>query len=222
MERVLEPEVMDGQEQSEAYAAADFASVNEAFVERFCGLFPWWSSGEALDLGCGPADIPLRLARRVPGARVLGVDASGPMLALGQAALEAAGVAGRVRLQEALLPAALGPARSFGAVISNSLLHHLPEPAVLWEAVARYGAPGAAVMVVDLLRPASEEEAQALVETYAVGEPAILRHDFFHSLLAAFRPAEVEAQVAAAGLAEALAVEVISDRHLLVWGRLPG
>ncbi|HKL77338.1 MAG TPA: SAM-dependent methyltransferase, partial [Gammaproteobacteria bacterium] len=51
-------------------------------------------------------------------------------------------------------------------------------------------------------------------------EPEQLRTDFYQSLMAAFTPAEVEWQLAAAGL-EGLNVRSVSDRHLLVSGRLP-
>jgi hypothetical protein len=59
--------------------------------------------------------------------------------------------------------------------------------------------------------------ARQMVESYAHGEPDVLRRDFYHSLCAAFEPREVEAQLEAAGLSE-LAVSVISDRHLVVHG----
>ena len=51
-----------------------------------------------------------------------------------------------------------------------------------------------------------------------VGDPEVLRQDFRNSLIAAYRPDEVRAQLAAAGLAH-LAVEQVTDRHLLVTGR---
>jgi SAM-dependent methyltransferase len=125
----------------------------------------------------------------------------------------------RVRFIEGLLPGASIPAEPYAAVISNSLLHHLHEPRVLWETILRYASPGTRVYVVDLFRPQTLAEAQHLVNTYASGEPDILRRDFFNSLCAAFEPREVEIQLATAGLA-GLAVAVISDRHLAVHGVL--
>ncbi len=221
MKRKLEPEVMDDQEQSEAYAAADFAQVNEAFVRRFRDTFPTWEQGYCVDLGCGPADIPLRMCQHFPNVHVLGVDASKPMLALGLREIQALGLGDRVELLCAMLPLDNTRAQSMDAVISNSLLHHLPVASVLWDAVKALGKPGAPVLVVDLRRPVSEDEALSLMNQYAEGEPDILRHDFYHSLLAAFTPEEVEAQLEEAGLAQALRVEVISDRHLAVSGHLP-
>ena len=89
----------------------------------------------------------------------------------------------------------------------------------LWQTVRRHGRPGTAVFVMDLMRPPSRAAAEVLVGTYSGNEPEVLRHDFFHSLLAAYRPDEVIAQLQQADLA--LKVEVISDRHLTVSGVLP-
>jgi hypothetical protein len=70
---------------------------------------------------------------------------------------------------------------------------------------------------MDLMRPARHADARALVERYACGEPAVLRRDFYRSLLAAYQPAEVDTQRRAASL-EHLETEVVSDRHFIVWG----
>jgi SAM-dependent methyltransferase len=123
----------------------------------------------------------------------------------------------RVRFVEGRLPGAAIPDLAYAAIISNSLLHHLHDPAVLWDAVTRYASPGTHIYIVDLLRPADTVAARGLVDAYASGEPEILRRDFYNSLCAAFEPQEVEAQLAAAHLDE-LSVEVISDRHLMVHG----
>lgn len=221
MNRELEPEVMDGQEQSAAYAAADFAEPNARFVKLLREAFPREEEGRWLDLGCGPADIPLRICAQLPRVQIWGVDASGPMLELARLSREAAAAQDRLHLVQARLPTALLEERHFDVVLSNSLLHHLPQPGVLWESIARHGAPGAAVFVADLRRPPSLEAAQQLVEAYAQGAPEILRRDFYHSLLAAFEPEEVEAQIKDAGLEGRIKVEVISDRHLVASGRLP-
>jgi hypothetical protein len=75
---------------------------------------------------------------------------------------------------------------------------------------------------MDLMRPASAGWAAALVETYAPDAPDVLKQDFRNSLHAAFEPAEVTEQLRSAGLADVLEVHVVSDRHLAVWGRMPG
>ena len=219
MQRIPEPEVMDDPGQALAYARADFAGVNQGFVDGLLARFPELGSALLVDLGCGPADIPARLALAAPAVRVVAVDASRPMLALGRVAVMAPAVGGRVTLVCARLPALPLADGSADAVVSNSLLHHLPEPGLLWAAVARLGRPGAVVHVMDLFRPDSVEDARAIVEGAAAGEEPLLKQDFFNSLLAAYSPDEVRSQLAAAGL-ERLGCKVVSERHLLVSGRL--
>jgi ubiquinone/menaquinone biosynthesis C-methylase UbiE len=218
--RVLEPELMTGEEQAKAYAEADFAEVNQGFVERFQAAFPDMQGGSLLDLGCGPADIPIRFVKTIPGLTVTGVDGSDAMIALGREAVKAAGVDALVRLLCARLPGLNLRPQSFNGVISNSLLHHLPKPAVFWEEVRRLGRPGAAVLVMDLYRPDSEERAREIVEQNAANEAAVLKADFFNSLRAAFTLFEVRDQLRAAGL-RAFRCEMVSDRHWATWGRLP-
>jgi SAM-dependent methyltransferase len=212
---------MDDQAQSEAYAAADFAEAHSRIVATFASCFPGEVlAGNVLDLGCGPGDICFRFAARYPDCSVTGVDGSGAMIRLANVRKVRESVTGaRVHFIEGLLPGASLPGVPYAAVISNSLLHHLHAPQVLWEAVLGYASPGTKVYVVDLFRPQTIAGVQGLVDEYAAGEPDILRRDFYNSLCAAFEPREVEAQLATAGLA-GLAVDVISDRHLAVHGVL--
>ena len=221
MERVTEPEVMDEPEQARAYAEADFEQAHSQVIALIRERFPGDDfAGATLDLGCGPADISIRFARAFPAARVDGVDGAVAMLTHARAAVRDAGLEARVRLIRGRLPEARLPQARYDAVISNSLLHHLHEPRVLWEAVRRYGAPGARVFVMDLLRPRSRDHARALVAEYSGTEPDVLQRDFYNSLRAAFRPQEIQGQLDSAGLGT-LTVETVSDRHLAVWGRLP-
>jgi SAM-dependent methyltransferase len=220
--RIPEPELMDEAAQAKAYAEADFAAPHERCVDLFAASWPaarGGVAGVALDLGCGPADVVVRMARRFPSLVVDGVDGAEAMLALGRARVQAAGLGNRVRLYRAFLPDDPLPRTSYDVVTSNSILHHLHDPQVLWRTLWRCAAPGAHVFVMDLMRPSTTEAAAALVERYAAGEPDILRRDFHASLLAAFTPDEVRAQLAAAGLGR-LVVDVVSDRHLTISGAM--
>jgi trans-aconitate methyltransferase len=218
MERVPEPELMDEAEQARAYAAADFSEPHQAFVDHFRARFPDHVPHTALDLGCGPCDVTTRFARAYPGCRLTAIDGAAAMLAEARTALQDAGVAERVRLLQRRLPDLAGLAPGFDTIISNSLLHHLHDPDVLWRSIRLLAAPGAAVQVMDLLRPGSARQLKGLVALHAQGAPEVLRRDFANSLRAAFRVDEIRAQLAAARLA--LTVEVVSDRHVLVSGRL--
>ena len=216
MDRTLEPELMDDPVQVEAYGRADFAEVNQGFVDRFREYFPDFSEGRVLDLGCGPADIPIRFAKLYPACHIVGVDASLPMIEFGEQAVKQAGLAGRITLKCERFDAVAG-ANIAEAVISNSLLHHLPNPLQFWHKLRQFVKPGSPVLVMDLLRPDSPEEAQAIVDRYAAGESEMLRRDFYNSLLASFTEDEVTSQLARMNLTR-LIIDVPDDRHWVVGG----
>jgi len=218
MDRILEPELMEDPAQVRAYAAADFSQENQGFVDRFREYFPDFSEGHVLDMGCGPGDIPIRFAQAFPSCRITGVDASEPMIGLAGVAVKQAGLADRItfsceRFQAVSL---VEPA---DAAVSNSLLHHVPNPLQFWYRLRQLVKPGSPVFVMDLLRPDSPEEAQAIVDRYAAKEPEILRRDFYRSLLASFTEDEVAAQLAEMNLSR-LIVDVVDDRHWVVSGIL--
>ncbi len=216
MKRTPEPELMLEPDQVTAYAEADFASSDDAFVEaclawfRECDIAP----NRILDLGCGPGNIALRLANALPNAHITGVDGSKPMLD----AARHRSTTPNLRWVEAILPDTGLPDGHFDAIVCNSLLHHLHDPMVLWRTVIRLSRPSAPFVVGDLRRPDSADEALALTERYAGGAPEVLKRDFHASLHAAFTRGEVESQLADAGQQDAQ-IFIPSDRHLRVLGR---
>lgn len=218
MDRVLEPELMVDAEQVRIYSEADFEEENQGFVDRFLSSYDDLNHAKVIDLGCGPGDIPVRLARGHATVHILGIDASQPMITIAEQAVRKAGLTERItllcqRFQDVRLP---NPA---DAIISNSLLHHVPNPFQFWYAIKTIAKPGAPVLVMDLIRPDSPEEAQGIVDQYAAEEPEQLRRDFFNSLLAAFTEDEVGAQLAELNLSRLL-IDVPDDRHWIVYGRV--
>jgi SAM-dependent methyltransferase len=220
IERIPEPELMDDPEQARAYANADFSEPHQAFVERFVQCFPRHRPRRVLDLGCGAADITIRFARAHPGCDLTGVDGAPAMLALAREAIARVELIHRVHLREVRLPDTTLAHHAFDTLISNSLLHHLADPQVLWRALVDCAEPGAAVFIMDLRRPDTREQAGRLVQEYSNNEPEVLRRDFFNSLLAAYRPGEIAAQLARVNLS-CLQTEAVGDRHLVVHGHLP-
>ncbi len=222
MKRVPEAELMDEKLHALAYADADFSEPNANFVALFSEKFPAFSGERILDLGCGPADITMRFAARYPQAKVTGLDGADSMLDIARKAVLRHGSLGnRVALRKWHIGRdenPLGP-EVFQAVVSNSLLHHMHNPLDLWRAIRALAAPDAAVLVMDLFRPPSRIEAKKIVETYAGNEPDVLKSDFLNSLLAAYQPAEIKAQLAATHM-ESLQIEVVSDRHLIIFGSM--
>jgi trans-aconitate 2-methyltransferase len=238
MERICEPELMDEPLQAQAYAEADFSGSDQAFTERILELLAPHAPGTAasgspaiLDLGCGPGNISFRLAAALPQAPVVGLDGAKAMLAWAQRQQQQEpGRWPHLHFQWARLPLSSEDLLAFDAlpapfappyavIVSNSLLHHLHDPAVLWQAVRQLAAPGALVVLRDLRRPPNPQALQEQVERHASSAPTVLRRDFANSLAAAFLPQEVEAQLEAAGLPH-FQVASVDDRYLEVSGQL--
>jgi ubiquinone/menaquinone biosynthesis C-methylase UbiE len=221
MQRIPEPELMNDPEQAAAYARADFSEPHQNFVRLFAAAFPeLHPQGLVLDLGCGPADVTIRFAAAYPACSIHGVDAAENMLQLGQTMIQDAALQDRIRLILGRFPDVHLPAESYELLVSNSLLHHLADPLVLWQSIKRWGRPSAPVFVMDLIRPDSAEQTTRLTRLYASGAPEVLRRDFENSLRAAYSLEEVEKQLHAAGLPD-WTIRRATDRHLVVYGRLP-
>lgn len=213
---------MDSEVQTLAYAEADFDEANSLFTQYFTEQFSGLAdSGHMVDLGCGPGDIAIRMAKIYPNWTITGLDAGENMLRRAQERVSVTDLQSRISFRLAYLPDKSLESKAWNAIISNSLLHHLPDPQVLWDSVEQLGTAGAAVQVMDLMRPESESDAQRLVDQYAADAPEILREDFYNSLLAAYTPSEVSDQLLKAGL-DRLKITTASDRHWIVSGKLDG
>jgi ubiquinone/menaquinone biosynthesis C-methylase UbiE len=218
MERVLEPELMNDEQQALAYAKADFSTSNQWYVDHLLADCPV-ALDNVLDIGCGPGDVMLRLASALPSVRITAIDGSNAMIELARKAVQSAGLEQRVTPMQGYVPGLPLKERSFDAILSKDLLHHLPDPMVLWSEARRLGRSGAAIYVMDLTRPESPQAARDIVETVAHDELPILKADFYASLCAAFTLDEVRAQVKQAHLP--LDVARVSDRHMVISGVLP-
>jgi SAM-dependent methyltransferase len=162
--------------------------------------------------------MTFRFARALPQSRIVAVDGSQPMLDTAARLLaNEPALKPRIQFLKAFLPDDPLPDGPYALVMSHSALHHFHQPQLLWQTIRRYANPGSLVFVSDLRRPDSETEARQIVQDRAGDEHPALQHDFIASLCAAFTPAEVEAQLAAAGLSQ-LTVTPVGDIYLLVSG----
>lgn len=208
--RILEPEVMDSETEAREYDEMDHREVNERFVNDFLSFCP--QPSDVLDLGCGTAQIPVLLAKATKGCRIMAVDAAVAMLELARFNIEIGGVVGRIQLAQVDAKKLNYAGEMFGAVVSNSIVHHIPEPAgVLAEAV-RVTKKGGAIFFRDLLRPSDTRTLEILVQQYAGEANASQQKMFADSLHAALSLDEIRAMVAALGF-DPNSVQATSDRH---------
>lgn len=208
--RKLEVEVMDTDEDASDYDAMDHSSVNQLFVQDL--LAAGLGDGDILDLGTGTAQIPIELCHQKPEGRILAVDAAVSMLDIARINVEVAGLRDRITLAQ--VDAKKLPYREgmFATVMSNSIVHHIPEPLIVLREAVRVTMPGGRLFFRDLLRPRDEPILRHLVDTYAADANAHQRQLFADSLHAALDLAEVQDLVAQLGFDPA-DVQPTSDRH---------
>jgi ubiquinone/menaquinone biosynthesis C-methylase UbiE len=219
LQRVLEEELMDTAEEAIGYDAMDHSVVNARFVADFLAEHGSSRGGWYIDIGTGTALIPLILATTDRSAQIKALDAASHMLTLARNHVEKAGLSSQIELVLHDAKKVPFPDGSFEAVISNSIVHHIPSPEIAITEMVRLVAPGGTLFVRDLARPVDQARLDSIVNRYAADAPAIARAMFADSLHAALTTTEVADILEKAGLPRT-AVAMTSDRHwTIIWQR---
>lgn len=212
LDRILEPEVMDTEEDANEYAAFNHSIVNSEFVSQAIQFAPIYYNGKVIDIGTGPGDIAILLAQRMTALHVVAIDLGEHMLKMATDNVVNANLSDRVEILKLDAKATGFAPASFDMVICNSLVHHIPDPLSLFAEIKRITKPGAGIFIKDLKRPETKAELQYLVDTYAAGCSPYQRRIFGDSLHAALTAEEVKDMCDMVGLTD-VKVEVCSDRH---------
>jgi ubiquinone/menaquinone biosynthesis C-methylase UbiE len=208
--RVLENEVMDTRQEANDYDAMDHSEVNRRFVQDLLDV--GLTDGDVLDLGTGTALIPIELCQRNERCRVMAADAAVSMLELARINVEVAGLRDRIILSHLDAKQIPFGDETFHAVISNSIIHHIPDPVTVLAEAVRVAVPGGLLFFRDLLRPPDDATVRRLVDTYAADANDHQRKMFDDSLRAALDLEEIRGLITQVGLDPA-GVQATSDRH---------
>lgn len=222
--RTLEPEVMDTVEEAVDYDSMDHSAVNQLFVEdllQFCSTTDITKASllRALDLGTGTALIPLQLLKVQPDfGTIIACDLSAEMLKIAREHVTAQ------QLDNDILPTFCDAKQlpvasdSCHLVMSNSIVHHIPEPADVFGEMRRTMIPGGLLFVRDLMRPETDDDVEHIVRTYAGDENTHQQQLFRQSLHAALTVDEVRILLSDAGF-DPGCVQATSDRHWTIAGQ---
>ena len=214
LKRTPEPELMDDLEQAVAYDEADFRRPTPT---SWSASFASAPSRAVVDLGCGPGNLALRIAAGCPGHR-----------------------SWRSMARRRCSPGALAVWRRWRRAFVSPRTHRRTRRrrrlrSMPWSATAppppprsrcplgddRARRPAGRARLCERPPPAEQPEAvDVVVAAYAADAPDVLRRDFRASLHAAFTPDEILAQLDERGWGD-WRVEVTSDRHVVVCGRVP-
>jgi ubiquinone/menaquinone biosynthesis C-methylase UbiE len=224
LHRVLEPEVMDTVDDAADYDAMDHSTVNRRFVDdwdlgcRLFGLDPG-APLRMLDVGTGTARIPIEFCQRFPELQIEALDLASEMLKLGALNVERSGLGTRIKLQ--LVDAKRIPCEDgvYDTVVSNTIIHHIPEPLDSLAEMVRVLAPGGFLIIRDLLRLDNESEIESIVRTYAGNSTPSQQQLLRQSLHASLTITEVASMLEELQLPREW-VQATSDRHWTICGRV--
>lgn len=214
--RTLEPEIMDSTDEANEYDAMDHQTVNEAFANDFLAVGN--VGKDCLDLGTGTALIPIEICQRNDDIRIMAMDASMAMLELARYRLELANMTDRIQLYYGNVNAMPFEASYFDAVVSNTLLHHLAEPAKMLAEAWRVLRPNGLLFIRDLVRPGTDNEIEEFVDAHAQGETAFSKQLLRQSFYAALTLNEIRELIRETGVA-AESVQMTSNRHWTINAR---
>jgi ubiquinone/menaquinone biosynthesis C-methylase UbiE len=211
MERVTEPEVMDSLTEAIEYDAMDFTEVNTAFAKSAIALGPP-EEGIILDAGTGPGRIPVLICQMRPKWQIIAIDAAKSMLEVAAQHVQQANLESSVSLE--LVDAKSLPYEDghFDMIISNSLVHHLPDPLPFFRELKRVVKSNGGIFIRDLFRPANAEIMNALVDSIGEEYDEYQKKLFRDSLHAALTLDEVNQLIYQVGLQQ-VKVYQSSDRH---------
>ena len=202
-ERVPEPEVMQTQEEALGYAQ----TASNPYLDRLDNQFvdhvlSMRNVGKILDLGTGPGQIPIKLAKREPRISVIGVDLSKEMLKLGAERAKREHVSSRVDFILASansIPVASG---SIDLLICNSTLHHFSNPVQVFNEAHRVVKDDGVVYFRDLRRR-SRLLHGLHVAFFGRKYEGLMRKSFEDSVRAAYTRPELRQHIANSNLANA-------------------
>ena len=212
LHRILEPEVMDTLEEAFEYDSMDHSQVNEVFCNDFFAARNLTDGAQILDVGTGTAQIPIAMCKRNSGLKITAIDLAESMLTLGNKNIQTARLQDSITLGQVDSKKMPYPDGSFDQVVSNSIIHHIPNPLECFKEMIRVTKKDGLLFIRDLLRPFSLVELQNIVNLHAGDATPKQKQLFTDSLHASLSLTEVQEMVKLFGF-ESFTVIQSSNRH---------
>jgi ubiquinone/menaquinone biosynthesis C-methylase UbiE len=121
---------------AEEYGEESFRPWHRTVARRLPDL----TGQRVLEIGCGRGDFAIWLAKKNPGAEIVGVDFSDKAIEVAQTRAQEAGMRLRFEVDNA---EALKQVAGFDWVISCECMEHVPQPLAMAREIARMLKPGA-------------------------------------------------------------------------------
>ena len=231
MERTVEPELMEGDDQVISYAKADFSEgennlinqINYYLINKNINL----NNQELIvDLGCGPGNISEKLSIKWPNASVVGIDGSKEMIRMAELNKKKSSNLSRLKnlnyicadIKE-LKASDISLEKNISLLVSNSLIHHITYLEDFFNCIKRLSSDLTINFHKDLKRPNDEKLALDLKEKCAEKYNDILTNDYYASLKASYTSKELKNYIFKNKL---FSLEVFEegDQYLVIYGKV--
>ena len=231
MERTVEPELMENEDQVISYAKADFSDGENNLINQinYYLLKNDINLGEKdliVDLGCGPGNISEKLSIKWPKAMVVGIDGSKQMIRKAESNKNTS--SNRSKLKNLSYICAdiknlksneIFPEKNISLLVSNSLIHHITYLDDFFNCIRTLSTNLTINFHKDLKRPNDEISALALREKCSSKYNDTLTKDYFSSLKASYTFKELRDFILENKLSS-LEVFEEGDDYLVIYGKV--
>ena len=231
MERVVEPELMEEEDQVISYAKADFSEGENNLINQ---INYFLSKNDIsldekdliVDLGCGPGNISEKLSIKWPKATVVAIDGSKEMIRIAE--LNKKSSSNRSRLKnlryicadiKKLKLSEISLDKNIKLLVSNSLIHHITYLDDFFNCIERLSSNLTINFHKDLKRPNDEKSALYLKEKCGEKYNDILTNDYYASLKASYTSKELKDFIFENKLSS-LEVFEEGDQYLVIYGKV--
>jgi cyclopropane fatty-acyl-phospholipid synthase-like methyltransferase len=185
IDRVTEPELMTNLEQCNQY----YRGWREPLFGLLLDIAPDLK-GKVADLGSGPGQFLKLFRDNYPNAVFDGIDGSSTMHTIAKNHIKDMT---RINL---ILENIENINKQYDFIVSINTLHHIHDPKIFWEAIQRMSHNDTKILVLDLVRPNSNNEIDTIIQkTVKNFNDDLFILDYKNSLKAAFSQKELEEQV---------------------------
>ena len=231
MERTVEPELMESENQVSSYAMADFSEGENNFINQINyylikNNINLNKQELIVDLGCGPGNISEKLSLKWPNATVVGIDGSKEMIRIAE--LNKNKSSNRNLLKNLRYICAdiknikvseINLKKNITLLVSNSLIHHITYLGDFFNCIERLSSNQTINFHKDLKRPDNEKLALELKEKCSEKYNEILTNDYYASLKASYNLKELKTFIFENKL---FSLEVFEegDQYLVIYGKV--
>jgi ubiquinone/menaquinone biosynthesis C-methylase UbiE len=197
--------------------AKDTPTMQEAYANLADRVTAVVSEGTILEVGPGPAFISIEIARRIPQARIVGLDISETMIGIGRRNVAEAGLSERITFRLGNAVAMPFDGAEFDFVVSSGSLHHWSKPIEVFEEIYHVLKPSQAALVYDVRKDAPKDKVDEFSRHIVSW---FMRWGLRHSVGESYTQQGIEQLLSRTHFKKAERIE-LDDLGMFIWLRRP-